>query len=151
MGALFSCPMALYQNTKTGQMVEFIAYHDKEYAMIKNASGNIQYVPLADLVSYEPGKGRTGEVPAPQRTANEPDPDVIPEPAIPVDTRLNINLASAEEIAKRVKGIGYATAKKIVDLRLSMSGERFVKLEQLRKIGRVDWDVVFEEDVIYIG
>lgn len=143
--------MALYQNTKTGQMVEFIAYHDKEYAMIKNASGNIQYVPLADLVSYEPGKGRTGEVPAPQRTAHEPDPDVIPEPAIPADTRLNINLASAEEIAKRVKGIGYATAKKIVDLRLSMSGERFVKLEQLRKIGRVDWDVVFEEDVIYIG
>lgn len=119
--------------------------------MIKNASGNIQYVSLSDLVSYEPGKGRTGEVPAPQRAADEPDPDVIPELAIPVDTRLNINLASAEEIAKRVKGIGYATAKKIVELRLSMSGERFTKLEQLRKIGRVDWDVVFEEDVIYIA
>lgn len=143
--------MALYQNTKNGQMVEFIAYHDKEYAMIKNAGGSIQYVPLSDLVSYEPGKGRTGEVPSPQRLPGEPDEDTIPEPAIPVDTRININLASAEEIAKRVKGIGYATAKKIVDLRLSLSGERFTKLEQLRKVGRVDWDVVFEEDVIYIG
>lgn len=143
--------MALYQNTKTGQMVEFIAYHDKEYAMIKTAGGSIQYVPLSDLVSYEPGKGRTGEVPSPQRAANEPDEDTIPEPAIPVDTRLNINLASAEEIAKRVKGIGYATAKKIVDLRLSLSGERFSKLEQLRRIGRVDWDTVFDEDVIFIG
>lgn len=143
--------MALYQNTKNGQLVEFIAYHDKEYAMIKNAGGSIQYVPLVDLISYEPGVGRTGETPAPQRAPGELDEDTIPEATIPVDTRLNVNLASAEEIAKRVKGIGYATAKKIIDLRLSLSGERFTKLEQLRKIGRVDWDVVFDEDVIYIG
>ena len=143
--------MALYQNTKNGQIVEFIAHHDKDWAMIKNSQGSIQYIALADLVSYEPGKGRTGEVPKPQSAEQPVDEDVIPETVIPVDTRLNINTASAEAIAKAVKGIGYSTARKIVELRLSLSGERFSNLDQLKKIGRVDWDEVLAADLIYIG
>jgi DNA uptake protein ComE-like DNA-binding protein len=143
--------MALYQNTKNGQIVEFIAHHDKDWAMIKNSTGSIQYVALAELVSYEPGKGRTGQVPAPQSAESPVDEDTIPEATIPVDTRLNINAASAEAIAKTVKGIGYSTAKKIVELRMSLSGERFSNLDQLKRIGRVDWDQVISEDLIYIG
>jgi hypothetical protein len=143
--------MALYQNTRNGQIVEFIAHHDKDWAMIKNSQGSIQYIALADLVSYEPGKGRTGEVPRPQSAEQPVDEDLIPETAIPVDTRLNINAASAEAIAKAVKGIGYSTARKIVELRMSLSGERFTNLDQLKKIGRVDWDEVLGADLIYIG
>ena len=60
-------------------------------------------------------------------------------------------MTTAEALAKQVKGIGYATAKKIVELRLSLPGERFKNLEQLRKISRVDWDEVFKEDLIYIS
>lgn len=143
--------MALYQNTRNGQIVEFIAHHDKDWAMIKNSAGAIQYIALADLVSYEPGKGRTGETPQPQSAESPIDEDTIPEAAIPVDTRLNINVASAEAIAKAVKGIGYSTAKKIVELRLSLSGERFSNLDQLKRIGRVDWDEVIAADLIYVG
>jgi competence ComEA-like helix-hairpin-helix protein len=143
--------MALYQNTKNGQIVEFIAHHDKDWAMIKNSVGAIQYIALADLVSYEPGKGRTGEVPKPQSAEQPVDEDLIPESVIPVDTRLNINTASAEAIAKTVKGIGYSTARKIVELRMSLSGERFTNMDQLKKIGRVDWDEVLGADLIYIG
>jgi hypothetical protein len=143
--------MALYQNTKNGQIVEFIAHHDKDWAMIKNSQGSIQYIALADLVSYEPGKGRTGETPKPQSAEQSVDEDAIPESAIPVDTRLNINAASAEAIAKTVKGIGFSTAKKIVELRMSLSGERFTNLDQLKRIGRVDWDEVLAADLIYIG
>lgn len=143
--------MALYQNKRNGQIVEFITYHDKDWAMVKNAGGSIQYVALAELVSYEPGKGPTGESPAPQAAGDSVDEDKIPESVIPVDTRLNVNTASAEAIAKTIKGIGYATAKKIVELRMSLSGERFVNLDQLRRIGRVDWDQVIADDVIYIG
>lgn len=143
--------MALYQNLKNGQIVEFIAHHDKDWAMIRNSTGSIQYIALADLVSYEPGKGRTGETPKPQSAETPLDEDAIPESVIPVDTRLNINAASAEAIAKAVKGIGYSTAKKIVELRLSLSGERFSNLDQLKRIGRVDWDQVLAEDLIYIG
>jgi hypothetical protein len=143
--------MALYQNLKNGQIVEYISHHDTHWAMVKNASGSINYVRLEDLVSYEPGVGRTGETPAPQSAIAEIDEDRIPEAVIPVDTRVNINTASPEEIAKRVKGIGYSTARKISDLRSSLPGERFKELDQLRKIGRVDWDEVFGEDVIYVG
>lgn len=143
--------MALYQNTRNGQIVEFIAHHDKDWAMIKTSSGAIQYAPLSELVAYEPGKGRVGAGPAPQSAESSVDEDAIPEAAIPVDTRLNLNTASAEAIAKTVKGIGYSTAKKIVELRLSLSGERFTTLDQLKRIGRVDWDQVIGEDLIYIG
>lgn len=151
-GALFClCVMALYQNTKNGQIVEFIAHHDKDWAMIRNSAGAIQYLALADLVAYEPGKGRVGEGPKPQSAEQSVDEDVIPESVIPVDTRLNINAASAEAIAKAVKGIGYSTAKKIVELRMSLSGERFSNLDQLKRIGRVDWDEVIAADLIYVG
>ncbi len=119
--------------------------------MIKNSVGAIQYIALADLVSYEPGRGRTGEVPKPQSAEQPVDEDLIPESVIPVDTRLNINTASAEAIAKAVKGIGYSTARKIVELRMSLSGERFTNMDQLKKIGRVDWDEVLGADLIYIG
>lgn len=143
--------MALYQNTKNGQIVEFIGHHDKEWAMVKNSSGSVSYVALADLVSYEPGKGRTGVSIEPQSAEPQEDENQLPESAIPADLRLNLNVATAEGIAKHVKGIGYATAKKIIELRLSLPGERFKNLEQLRKIGRVDWDEVIAEDLIYIG
>lgn len=140
--------MALYQNQKNGQIVEFIARHDKEWAQVKNAAGVVQYVALADLESYEPGKGKTGSKIEPM-PAKE-DEDKLPETVIPADNRLNLNLATAEGIAKTVKGVGYATAKKIVELRLSLPGERFKNLEQLRKISRVDWDEVFKNDLIYL-
>ena len=143
--------MALYQNTKNGQIVEFIGHHDVTYAMVKNSGGQIAYVPLADLVAYEPGKGRTGEVPVAQSAETKEDPDVIPAAVIPPDTRVNLNTASAEEIAKRIKGVGFSTAKKIVELRLSLSGEKFVNLEQVRRIGRVDWDEVIAADLVYVA
>lgn len=143
--------MALFQNLKNGQVVEYIAHHDVDWAMVKNAGGNISYVRLEDLVSYEAGVGRTGMKPESQPAGDKVDEDTIPESIIPPDMRVNVNTASPEELAKRVKGIGYSTAKKINDLRLSLPGERFRELEQLRKIGRVDWDEIFAEDVIFIG
>jgi hypothetical protein len=143
--------MSLYQNQKNGQIVEFIGHHDRDWAMVKNSNGNVNYVQLADLISYEPGKGRTGETIEPQKDPDEKDEDALPESVIPAETRLNLNGATAEAIAKHVKGIGYATAKKIVELRLALPGEKFTKLDQLRKIGRVDWDEVIKEDLIYIG
>ena len=142
--------MALYQNQKNGQIVEFIGHHDKDWAMVKNATGVVQYVALNDLISYEPNKGRTGQTIEPISSDKE-DKEKIPEAVIPADTRLNVNVATAEALAKQVKGIGYATAKKIVELRLSLPGERFQKLDQLKKIARVDWDEVFKEDLIYIA
>jgi DNA uptake protein ComE-like DNA-binding protein len=143
--------MSLFQHRKTGQIVEMIAYHDKEYAMVKNQAGAVSYASLSELEAYEVGKGRTGAQPAPLRTKDEKDPDTIPASAIPPDTRLNMNLATAEMIANRIKGIGFSTAKKIIEMRQTLPGERFQTLEQLKAVGRVDWEQVIKDDLIFVG
>jgi DNA uptake protein ComE-like DNA-binding protein len=143
--------MSLYQHKRTGQIVELISFHDKDYAMIRSQSGNVSYAPLQDLEEYKVGTGRTGVTPASPRGEKEADPDVAPTPVIPPDTRLNINLATAEMISQRIKGVGFSTAKKIVELKQSLPGEKFATLEQLRSVGRVDWDEVFAKDLIFVA
>jgi DNA uptake protein ComE-like DNA-binding protein len=143
--------MSLYQNEKNGQLVELISYHDRDHAMIRNQAGTISYIALSDLVEYEPGKGRTGVKPDAPRGKDDVDKDAIPVQAIPPDTRLNLNMATAEMIAQRIKGVGYSTAKKIVEMRMSLPGERFATLEQVRSVGRVDWDQVIKDDLVFVG
>lgn len=143
--------MSLYQNKKNGQLVELVSFHDKEYALVKNQNGNATYVALSELEAYEPGKGRTGEKPVAPRTKEDEDPDKLPVTVIPNDTRLNLNLATAEMIAQRIKGVGYSTAKKIVEMRMSLPGEKFVNLDQVRSVGRVDWDQVIKDDLIFLS
>ena len=76
----------------------------------------------------------------------------LPERVVPLeDTRLNLNTAPPEQIAKRLPGVGYATAKRIVELRMSLSGERFANLKQLENIPRVNWEQLIEEDLIFIS
>ena len=62
----------LFQDNKTGKLVEFINKHDKEYAMVRDAGGNITYVNLDQLVPYSKEKGRLAKVEAPQ-IAPEPE------------------------------------------------------------------------------
>ena len=140
----------LFQDSKTGKLVEFINKHDKDYAMVRDASGNITYVTLEQLVPYSTEKGRLAKVEAPQI---QPEPEEkAPQSVVPIeDTRLNLNSAPAEVIAKRLPGVGYATAKRIVELRMSLSGERFSNLKQLENIPRVNWEQLIEEDLIFIS
>lgn len=143
--------MSLYQNRKNGQIVELLSYHDNDYGMVRNQAGTISYPLLADLEAYEVGKGRTGDKASSPSTKADGDPDAVPASSIPVDTRLNLNLATADMIAQRIKGVGYSTAKRIVELRQSLPGERFQALEQLRSINRVDWDQVIKDDLIFVA
>ena len=140
----------LFQDTNTGKLVEYINKHDKEYAMVRDSGGNISYVNLAQLVPYDKDKGRLTKVEAPQLKIEEEEaPPVSVVPA--EDTRLNLNVATAEIIQKRLPGVGYSTAKKIVELRMSLSGERFSNLKQLENIPRVNWEKLIEEDLIFIS
>jgi len=70
--------------------------------------------------------------------------------SFPPETRLNINSATPQMIADHVKGIGLKTARDIKDLQMSLSGERFNNLEQLKQIRRVDWDAVFAANLIRV-
>ena len=86
----------------------------------------------------------------PELKADDDEP--LPSSVVPVeDVRLNLNVAPAEQIAKRLPGVGYATAKKIVELRMSLSGERFANLKQLENIPRVNWEQLIEDDLIFIA
>jgi len=121
----------LFQDTKTGKLVEFINKHDKEYAMVRDAGGNIAYVDLESLVPYDKDKGRLTKIAAPQI---QPEPEEqLPTPVVPIeDTRLNLNTAPAEQIAKRLPGVGHATAKRIVELRMPLSGSASTTSSNLR-------------------
>ena len=139
----------LYQDSKTGKLVEFISKHDKEFAMVRDAGGNVTYLTLEQLVPYDKDKGRLSKIEAPELHIPEEE---APKAVVPIeDTRLNLNTAPAEQIAKRLPGVGFATAKKIVELRMSLSGERFANLKQLENIPRVNWDTLIEEDLIFIS
>ena len=139
----------LYQDSKTGKLVEFISKHDKEYAMVRDAGGNVTFLTLDQLVPYSKDKGRLSKIEAPELVVPE---EQAPVTVVPIeDTRLNLNTAPAEQIAKRLPGVGFATAKKIVELRMSLSGERFANLKQLENIPRVNWEQLIEEDLIFIS
>lgn len=140
---------SLFQDQKTGKLVEFISKHDKEFAMVKDAGGNITFMTLEQLVPYDKDKGRMAKIKTPELHVPEEE---APTAVVPIeDTRLNLNFAPAEQIAKRLPGIGFATAKKIVELRMSLSGERFANLKQLENIPRVNWEQLIEEDLIFIS
>jgi hypothetical protein len=143
--------MSLYQNKKNGQIVELVSFHDKDYAMVRNQAGAVSYVFRDELEEYQVGKGRTGVTLEAPKIKDEVDRDEIPVQVIPPDTRLNLNLATAEMIAQRIKGVGYSTAKKIIETRMSLPGERFSTLEQVRSVGRVDWDQVIKDDLIFVA
>ena len=139
----------LFQDTKTGKLVELISKHDKEFAMVKDAGGNVSFLTLDQLVPYSREKGRLAKIEAPELIVPE---EQAPVEVVPIeDIRLNLNTAPAEQIAKRLPGVGFATAKKIVELRMSLSGERFANLKQLENIPRVNWDQLIEEDLIFIS
>ena len=140
----------LFQDSKTGKLVEFISKHDKEFAMVKDAGGNVTYMTLDQLVPYDKDKGRLAKVAAPQLEVEKEE--ALPEAVVPhEDTRLNLNMATAEIIAKRLPGVGYTTAKRIIELRMSLSGERFSNLKQLENIPRVNWEQLIEDDLIFIS
>ena len=68
----------------------------------------------------------------------------------PIDMRVNINNASARQIADSLPGVGLKTARDIKDLQTACSGEKFQKLEQLRAVKRVDWDQIFKENLVRV-
>jgi len=135
----------LYQHKKTGARVKVVSEWDNgDWYMVEDQDGRLF---TAYRTEIEPDEDATKKV----KTLQVKDKAAKEEPrTFPPDTRLNINSATAQMIADHIKGIGLKTAREIKDLQMSLSGERFNNLDQLKQIKRVDWDAVFAADLIRV-
>ena len=126
-------PAMLYQHKKTGARVKVVSEWDNgDWFMVEDQDGRLFTVYKNEI---EPDEAATKKV----KTLQVKDKAAQEEPrTFPPDHRLNINGATAQMIADHIKGIGLKTAREIKDLQMSLSGERFNNLEQLRQIKRVD-------------
>ena len=138
-------PAMLYQHKKTGARVKVVSEWDNgDWFMVEDQDGRLFTVYKNEI---EPDEAATKKV----KTLQVKDKASQEEPrTFPPDNRLNINGATAQMIADHIKGIGLKTAREIKDLQMSLSGERFNNLEQLRQIKRVDWDAVLAADLIRV-
>lgn len=135
----------LYQHKKTGARVKVVSEWDQgDWFMVEDQDGRLFTVYKTEI---EPDEEATKKV----KTLQVKDKAAKEEPrTFPPDHRLNVNSATAQMIADHIKGIGLKTAREIKDLQMSLSGERFNNLEQLKQIKRVDWDAVLAADLIRV-
>ena len=135
----------LYQHKKTGARVKVISEWDNgDWFMVEDQDGRLYTAYKTELLPDEAATKKVAALQVKDKAAQE-------EPrTFPPDQRLNINSATAQMIADHIKGIGLKTAREIKDLQMSLSGERFSSLEQLKQIKRVDWDAVLSADLVRV-
>jgi len=135
----------LFKHKKTGARVKIISELDNgDCFMVSDQDSRVFYAQKAELESDTEGTIKVKTLQIKDKASKEEPREFPPE------TRLNINGATAQMIADHIKGIGLKTAREIKDIQMSLSGEKFANLEQLRQIKRVDWDSVFAADLIRV-
>ncbi len=142
----------------SGVKIDVISSHDDgEYFMVRsNTTGKVFFAHKDQVDEYkedlEPKpvannlQTRRG-----RRTAKQEGGEVaVVKPLPPTDNRINLNNLTPEGLVQCLPGVGLKTAKEIVELRQSLPGERFTKLDQLESIKRVEWSEVFATGVVYV-
>ena len=144
----------LYQYKPTGGLVEVISKHGDGIMMCVDAQDEVIYADECDLMPQV--AATTEKIKTEERLTAELEAEGV-KPAklttretFPVDTRVNINTASARQIADALPGVGLKTARDIKDLQTTMTGERYTKLEQLKGIKRIDWEAIFKENLVRV-
>ena len=144
----------LYQHKITGGLVEKISQHGEGIFMVVNANDEVDYVHEDNLIPHLDAtneKIKTEErLTAELQSSGDKSAKPTNRETFPLDRRLNINTASARQIADTLPGVGLKTARDIKDLQTTMTGERYTKLEQLRGIKRIDWDAIFKENLVRV-
>ena len=144
----------LYQHKVTGGLVEKISQHGEGIFMVVNANDEVDYVHEDDLIPHLDAtneKIKTEErLTAELQSSGDKSAKPTNRETFPLDRRLNINTASARQIADTLPGVGLKTARDIKDLQTTMTGERYTKLEQLRGVKRIDWDAIFKENLVRV-
>ncbi len=134
----------------SGISVEILSKHDDgEYFMVRSiTTGKVFFAHKLQLEAKEEEpdtKTAAGAQRRGRRSIVKTE-----SPAVPAENRVNINTATPQRLTQVLKGVGLKTAVEIKELQQSMPGERFTKLDQLKSIGRVDWEAVLESGVVYV-
>jgi DNA uptake protein ComE-like DNA-binding protein len=135
-------------------LVEKISQHGEGIFMVVNANDEVDYVHEDDLIPHLEAtneKIKTEErLTAELKATGDKSAKPTNRETFPLDRRLNINTASARQIADTLPGVGLKTARDIKDLQTTMTGERYTKLEQLKGIKRIDWDAIFKDNLVRV-
>jgi DNA uptake protein ComE-like DNA-binding protein len=135
----------LYQHKKTGARVKVVSSWDEdEWFLLEDQDGKLFTCYKTEIKPDEEAEKKVKPLQIKDAASQEEVRKFPPE------TRININTATPQMIADHIKGIGLKTAKDIKDLQMSLSGERFANLEQLKQIKRVDWDSVLAADLVRV-
>ena len=144
----------LYQYKLTGGLVEVVSKHGEGILMCVDSQDEVIYVEESNLTPHLEAtneKIRTEErLSAQLASEGVKPPKPTTKETFPVDVRINLNTASARQIADSLPGFGLNTARDIKDLQTSMPGEKFQRLDQLKSIKRVDWDEIFKENLVRV-
>jgi DNA uptake protein ComE-like DNA-binding protein len=144
----------LYQYRLTGGLVEMISKHGDGVVMCLDSQDEVLYVDEADLTPHLEAtneKIRTEErLTAQLESEGVKPPKPTQRETFPLDVRINLNTATARQIADALPGVGLKTARDIKDLQLSLPGEKFTRLDQLKSIKRIDWDEIFKENLVRV-
>ena len=107
----------LYQYKPTGGLVEVISQHGDGIMMCVDAQDEVIYADEFDLIPQV--DATTEKIRTEERLTAELEADgvkpakVTTRESFPIDIRVNINTASARQIADALPGVGLKTAREI--------------------------------------
>lgn len=142
----------------SGVKIDVISTHDDgEYFMVRsNTTGKVFFAHKDQVDEFKEDSepkpaANTLQTRRGRRSVKQDNAEVaVVKPLPPTDNRINLNNLTPEGLTQCLPGVGLKTAKEIVELRQSLPGERFTKLEQLESIKRVEWSEVFATGVVYV-
>ncbi|NBS70198.1 hypothetical protein EBT31_14990 [bacterium] len=144
----------LYRYKPTGALLEIVSIHGDGIFMCVDSQDEVLFVEEDQLVPHL--EATNEKIQLEERLTKQLQEEGVSPPkptnkeTFPADTRLNLNAASARQIADSLPGVGLKTARDIKDLQTSLSGEKFTRLEQLKSIKRVDWDQLIADNLIRV-
>jgi DNA uptake protein ComE-like DNA-binding protein len=144
----------LYRYRLTGGLVEVVSKHGEGIVMCLDSQDEVLYVEETSLVPHleattEKIKNEE-KLTAELKSEGVKDAKLTTKDTFPADPGINVNNASARQIAERLPGVGLKTARDIKDLQSSLPGERFHRLDQLTSIKRVDWEEIFKDNLVRV-
>jgi DNA uptake protein ComE-like DNA-binding protein len=146
MASTQTAEKVLYRYKKTNAVVKVIQEWDHgEWYQVEDQDGQIFSVHKNQIIVDQKSTASVKRMAVKDKSSGDKPRE------FPPDKRLNINTATAQQIADHIRGIGLKTAQEIKDYQTSLNSEKFTSLEQLKSASsRVDWDKVIEDDLVRI-